>query len=375
MSNDLYIGLMSGTSMDGLDAVLVDFSGARPQLLRHLDTPLPDALRSELIQLCSPGHNELHRQATADRQFAELSAELVLRILQHSDVTADQVQAIGSHGQTVRHMPDALTPYTVQLGDPNTLAALTGIAVVADFRRKDMALGGQGAPLVPAFHDALFRQQLQGTNSAAVLNLGGIANITVLEQASSQVYGFDTGPANTLLDLWFRMQHPDAEHDYDKSGAFAAQGEVIDALLEAMMADPYVQQPAPKSTGREYFNYGWLEQHLKALEKWRGADIQATLAEFTARSVAQGLASGPNPVEKVFVAGGGAFNQDLMARLARNYPAASWTTVKELGIDPQHLEAMAFAWLARQFMRRQPGNLPAVTGASRATVLGGLYLP
>lgn len=361
--------------MDGLDAVLVDFAGARPRLLKHLDAPLPEALKDELGRLCTPSYNELHRLATADRQFAEFSAELVLKLLQQSQHTPEQITAIGSHGQTVRHMPDALTPYTVQLGDANTLAALTGIAVVADFRRKDVALGGQGAPLVPAFHDALFRQQLTSGSTAAVLNLGGIANITVIGP-KQQVTGFDTGPANTLLDLWYQLQHPDSPQAYDKDGAYAAQGKVIPSLLKAMMKDPYVLQQPPKSTGREYFNYAWLEAHLEQLPRCHAADVQATLTEYTATSVAYGLTHFcSNAIEQVFVAGGGAFNSQLMQRLAANYPAAQWQSVAELGVDPQHLEAMAFAWLARQFMLRQPDNLPAVTGASRATVLGGLFLP
>lgn len=373
---ELYIGLMSGTSMDALDAVLVSFQDGTPRLIKHCDTPLTEPLRSELVALCSPAGNELHRLALADRQFAELSAELVLKLLQESDCAAADVQAIGSHGQTVRHMPEAISPYTVQLGDPNTIAALTGIPVVADFRRKDIALGGQGAPLVPAFHDALFKQQAADTNAIAILNLGGIANISVLQTHSDQVLGFDTGPANTLLDLWFQLQHPDAAQTFDRNGDYAAQGKVNERLLAKMMQDPYIQQAPPKSTGREYFNQQWLEEYLEQLPHWHGADLQATLAEFTAQSVAHGLQQCKvEPIEKVYVAGGGAFNQDLLQRLQRNYAQASWQSVAELGVDPQHLEAMAFAWLARQFMLRQPGNLPTVTGASRATVLGGLYLP
>lgn len=374
--HELYIGLMSGTSMDALDAVLVSFQNGQPQLIQHVDTALGEPLRTELITLCSPGPNELHRLALADRQFAELSAELVLKLLQVSGYPATAIQAIGSHGQTVRHMPEAITPYTVQLGDPNTLAALTGIPVVADFRRKDIALGGQGAPLVPAFHDALFRQQATEAEAIAILNLGGIANISVLQAHSEDVLGFDTGPANTLLDLWFQLQHPDAKDGFDRNGDYAASGQVNERLLAKFMQDPYIQQAPPKSTGREYFNQSWLEEYLEQLPHWHGADLQATLAEFTAQSVARGLQQCQvDNIEKVYVAGGGAFNQDLMQRLQRNYPQSSWHSVADLGVDPQHLEAMAFAWLARQYMLRQPGNLPTVTGASRATVLGGLYLP
>ncbi|RUO52406.1 anhydro-N-acetylmuramic acid kinase [Pseudidiomarina homiensis] len=373
---ELYIGLMSGTSMDALDAVLVDFQGTQPKLLQHIDTPLGEPLRSELIALCKPGNNELHRLALADRQFAELSAELVLKLLQVAGYPASAIQAIGSHGQTVRHMPEAISPYTVQLGDPNTLAALTGIPVVADFRRKDIALGGQGAPLVPAFHDALFRQQAADADAIAILNLGGIANISVLQAQNNEVLGFDTGPANTLLDLWFQLQHSDAADTFDRNGDYAASGKVIDRLLEKLMQDPYIRQAPPKSTGREYFNQQWLEDYLEQLPHWHGADLQATLAEFTAQSVAHGLQQCQvDSIKKVYVAGGGAFNRDLMQRLRHNYPQANWHSVAELGVDPQHLEAMAFAWLARQYMLRQPGNLPTVTGASRATVLGGLYLP
>ncbi|MDN7125254.1 anhydro-N-acetylmuramic acid kinase [Pseudidiomarina sp. 1APP75-32.1] len=380
MSEQLYIGLMSGTSMDGLDAVLVDFSGEQPQLLQHYSQALPPHLKAELQDLCAPGTNELHRLATADRQFAEYSAEVVLALLEQAQLSASAIAAVGSHGQTVRHMPDALTPYTVQLGDPNTLAALTGIAVVADFRRKDIALGGQGAPLVPAFHEALFKTRLAEDCPTAVLNLGGIANITLFAANGGEVTGFDTGPANTLLDLWYQLHHPDAAQSYDPEGSYGASGKVIHELLAAMLTDDYIQQAPPKSTGREYFNYNWLMSYLESADGsnsgWRSEDIQATLAEFTAATVAHGLQqASPTPVHSVFVAGGGAFNQHLLGRLAAHYPEAQWRSVAALGVDPQQLEAMAFAWLARQFMLGLPGNMPAVTGASRATVLGGLYLP
>lgn len=371
-----YIGLMSGTSMDGIDAVLVDFSSTQPQLVAHCHLAMPTDLGAELKRLCQPGPNELHRLATTDRLFAEYAAQAVHELLHRSGHPPSAIKAIGSHGQTVRHMPDVATPYTVQLGDPSTLAALTGIAVVADFRRKDVALGGQGAPLVPAFHNALFRDQLAKGSCAAVLNLGGIANITVIDTASDEVLGFDTGPANTLLDLWYQLQHPDAATDYDPNGQFAASGNVNAELLRQMMTDDYIQQTAPKSTGREYFNHEWLMGQLERLSAWQPADIQATLAEFTAASVAKGLTeAAPKALTQVFVAGGGAFNSDLMQRLQKHYPSAEWQSVAQLGVDPQHLEAMAFAWLARQFQLRQPGNLPSVTGASRASVLGGLYLP
>lgn len=375
MDNALFIGLMSGTSMDGLDAVLVKIpsDSGQPELLGHCHQSFPASLSQQLHGLCRTQDNELHQWATADQRFAKLSADIVNQLLHENDLSAQAVRAIGSHGQTIRHQPDAKPAYTLQLGDPNQLAALTGIPVVADFRRKDIALGGQGAPLVPAFHHALFASQAA---PRAVLNLGGIANITWLPGTEEGVLGFDTGPANTLLDQWYQRSYPDSLSEYDTNGELAGAGKVNAQLLEKLLAAPYFHKAPPKSTGRDDFNLNWLEQQLGDPDGFDEADIQATLVELTAASVARAIKEWlPARPETVYVAGGGAFNPVLMEALARNLPECDWQSTQALGVHPQHLEAMAFAWLAQRYMLRLPGNLPAVTGASRPAVLGGLYLP
>lgn len=371
---EYYIGLMSGTSMDGLDAVLVDFSQQRPQFIAHHHEPLPLDLAQQLHQLCQlNGDQELHNYAQADRDFGRYCASVVKHLLQQQQLTAKQIVAIGSHGQTVRHQPFGQPSYTLQLGDPNSIASLTGIAVVADFRRKDIALGGQGAPLVPAFHQAVFAD---ANHSRVILNLGGIANITVLPGASEQVSGFDTGPANTLLDQWYSYCHPLATERFDRDGAFAAQGQVQSDLLARLLSAEFFLRAAPKSTGRDDFNLAWLQQYLRGHEAL--ADVQATLTELTAVSVANAIAglsfNASRPLEQVFVCGGGVYNQTLMKALQRHLPDQQLLSTAQLGVQPQHVEAMAFAWLAYCFIHRLPANLPAVTGASRRAVLGGLYL-
>ena len=379
MAADLYLGLMSGTSMDGLDMVVVAFEEHQIELLHHRQCPLPDELVERLSLLCQPQTlaDELHHYALADRAFAEFCAAAVNQFLADLQLAHTDICAIGSHGQTVRHAPSAQPSYTLQLGDANTLAALTGIAVVADFRRKDIALGGQGAPLVPAFHQALFSSSEQ---PRAILNLGGIANVTWLPGPATGVMGFDTGPANTLLDGWFRRCHPEAPDSFDSHGAFAAQGKVQQDLLDHCLADDYFAKPPPKSTGRDDFNLTWLATRAQLtgnqLSEFNPADVQATLIELTARSVAQAINSWlPNLPETLFVCGGGAYNPLLMSALTAALPQCHWHSTAVLGVNPQHVEAMAFAWLARCYLKKQPGNLPAVTGASRPTVLGGLFLP
>jgi len=371
---ELYLGLMSGTSMDGLDVVLVEFDAMQqPELLQHRHYPIDDQLQQQLHTLCDPAPNELHQWAIAERLFAEYCAESVNHFLRHFNISPSAITAIGSHGQTVRHQPDHSPSYTLQLGDPNTLATLTGIPVIADFRRKDIALGGQGAPLVPAFHQAIFSSF---DESRVILNLGGIANITWLPGTSAGVTGFDTGPANTLLDRWFKTCHPDHEDDFDRHGAFAARGRVLDEVLEKLLRDEYFKRRPPKSTGRDDFNLKWLEEHLGDLSQFVPADLQATLVELTAHTVTHAIKEWlPERPETIFVAGGGAYNPILMSVLKSKLPHCGWHATSVLGVAPQHVEAMAFAWLARCYMQRVPGNLPAVTGASRPAILGGLYLP
>jgi len=365
--SEFYIGLMSGTSMDALDAVLVDLGGEQPQLLASLSRPLPPPLREQLIALALPGDDEIARAARADVLLGRFSAECVQQLLQQSVMRNSDIRAIGSHGQTIRHAPDDTPPYTQQIGDPNTIAQLTGITTVADFRRRDMVVGGQAAPLVPAFHSALYRNNRY---TRVALNLGGIANITVLPaDPDAAVIGFDTGPANGLMDAWcqYRLDRP-----YDEAGRIAASGEVNQPLLEQLENDPYFRLPPPKSTGREHFNLDWLLQQLPA-SPLDDTDILATLTELTARSVAAAIMQHATGTEELIVCGGGAYNDHLMQRLTANLPDIRINSSTSYGVEPRWIEAMAFAWLARRTLNHLPGNLPSVTGAREAVILGAIY--
>lgn len=366
MADTLYIGLMSGTSLDGVDALLVDFAAASPVIRASHHQPYPTALRSALLELSHASRPELHGLAQLDVMLGELYAAAVQTLLTKTGADAGTIAAIGSHGQTIRHHPHGPHPYTWQLGDPNIIAERTGITTVADFRRRDIAAGGQGAPLVPAFHAALFRH---AERTRVILNLGGIANITVLPQDTSQaVTGFDTGPANVLLDGWTARHCGTA---YDAGGRWAGGGTVLPDLLEQLLGDSYFTQAPPKSTGRERFNLEWLEAQLKGMEDPQ--DVQATLLELTARSVAQAIASHAASAKEVLVCGGGAGNDVLMRRLAFHLAPRAVHSTAVYGVEPQAVEAMAFAWLARQTLHGAPGNLPAVTGARHPVVLGGIY--
>jgi len=363
---DIFAGLMSGTSMDALDAVLVDFSGDSPRLRSSLSAPLPAPLRRQLLSLSHPGDNEIDRSARAGREFGEFSASVIGQLLSRAGVDAGEVRAIGSHGQTIRHAPQATPSYSVQLGDGNTIAQRTGITTVSDFRRRDMVVGGEGAPLMPAFHNALFRSR---SNERVVLNLGGIANITILPAATAQpVTGFDTGPANVLMDSWCQQQRGEP---FDRNGEWAASGEPDCTLLQHLAADPYFQREPPKSTGREYFNLTWLEERLPAAADV--ADIQATLCELTALTVARAVLRHNPRTQELICCGGGAYNAFLLQRLAANLPGISVHSSSELGVEPRWVEAMGFAWLARQTLSGLPGNLPEVTGACRPVILGAIH--
>ncbi|PQA52111.1 anhydro-N-acetylmuramic acid kinase [Amnimonas aquatica] len=363
----LYIGIMSGTSVDAIDAVLVDFDTpgtGGPQLLASISHAWPDGLRRELLALGAGGERELDRAGEADRQVAEQFAGTVTALLRQAGLEPRDIRAIGSHGQTVRHRPNLAHPFTLQLGDPNTLAERTGIAVVADFRRRDMAAGGQGAPLVPAFHQALFAHPGE---YVAVLNLGGIANITLLPP-DGDAAGYDTGPANMLLDGWCQRHTGQA---FDRDGAWAASATADAALLERLLAHPYLARTAPKSTGREEFGMDWLDALLQDFDL-PPVTVQASLLALTARSVADALdrhADGG----KLLLCGGGAHNSALTAALAALLPRWRLASTGDHGLDPSWVEATAFAWLARQTVLGLPGNLPAVTGASGPRVLGGYY--
>ncbi|MCX7892081.1 MAG: anhydro-N-acetylmuramic acid kinase [Burkholderiales bacterium] len=358
----LYVGLMSGTSLDGIDAVLVDFSSGTPRLAASHHVPFADPVRAEALALCAPGADEIDRAARLSNALAQLYAEAVAATLARAGVPAAEVEAIGCHGQTVRHRPDA--GYSVQLVNAALLAELAGVRVVADFRSRDLAAGGQGAPLVPAFHAAVFRDARE---HRVVVNLGGIANVTDLPPLGT-VRGFDTGPANILLDAW-AARH--LGEPFDRAGRWAASGSADEPLLCEMLADPYFAARPPKSTGRERFDLAWLERHGVATR--RPQDVQATLAELTARTVAEAIARECPGAAAVCVCGGGARNDDLMARLARLAAPVKVTSTAALGVDPEWVEAMAFAWLARQALLGRPGNLPEATGARGPRVLGAIY--
>jgi len=375
----LYIGLMSGTSMDGIDGVLVDFDAdARPGLrvLADAHVAMPPSLGAELLALNTSGPDELQRAALAANALARLQAEVVAHLLNKTETEPDAVRAVGSHGQTVRHRPGEFdgTGFTLQLNNGALLAEASGIDVVCDFRSRDVAAGGQGAPLVPAFHRDVFA----GATPRAVLNIGGIANVTVLpavpEPAPARpaaLVGFDTGPGNALLDHWCKL-HRDAA--YDDDGRWAASGQVDGLLLVELMADAYFRRSPPKSTGRDLFNADWLAQALARAGGTRApADVQATLLELTARSAVDALRAVAPGTRELLVCGGGARNGALMARLAALWPGLAVAATDSAGLPAQQVEAAAFAWLARQFCERRPGNHPGVTGAAGLRVLGALY--
>ena len=375
MNSTLYIGLMSGTSLDGVDGVLVDLDaslerGLRLRTLAHAHLPFDAALAHELLELNRPsGVDELHRAALAGNALARLYAEVVEALCNASGTPADAVRAIGAHGQTVRHRPQEFdgTGYTLQVNSPALLAELTGIDVVADLRSRDVAAGGQGAPLVPAFHRAMFGRS---NEAIAVLNLGGIANLTAL-RADGSTFGFDCGPANLLLDHWCRTH---TGQPFDRDGAWAACGTPDAALLARWLADPYFAMAPPKSTGRDRFNAEWLDRSLQlAATACRPADVQATLAELTAASCADAVKAFGDGAGVLIVCGGGAFNAHLMGRLAALLPGVAVGASDAHGLPASEVEACAFAWLARAFVERETASLPAVTGARGPRVLGALY--
>lgn len=366
------IGLMSGTSLDGVDGVLVDFAEGT-QVLWHASRGFDAALRAELLALNTPdGRDELHRAALAANALARSYAEVVRELLQATGLAPAQIAAIGAHGQTVRHRPQMFdgTGYTLQLNSPALLAELSGVAVVADLRSRDVAAGGQGAPLVPAFHQGVFGRPGE---TVLVLNIGGIANLSVLA-GDGTVLGFDCGPGNALMDGWCQTH---TGQPYDDGGQWAATGQVLPALLDRLLAEPFLQQPPPKSTGRDLFHADWLAGHLSAsatsAADARPADVQATLTEFTARACAGAVQRFGRGGGELLVCGGGAFNTQLMQRIAALLPGVAVDTTAARGLPPQQVEAAAFAWLARQALLGLPGNLPAVTGARGPRILGAIH--
>jgi anhydro-N-acetylmuramic acid kinase len=358
----LYIGLMSGTSLDGVDGVLVEINAdGALQLRGHRHEAFAGALRDELLALNTSGSNELHRAALAAQGIARAYASVINALLFDTGVVAREVRAMGAHGQTVRHRPQA--GYTTQLLNGALLAELTGIDVVCDLRSRDVAAGGQGAPLAPGFHAAVFGH---ATEIRAVLNLGGISNLTLLAPGQP-VTGFDCGPANALLDGWCQrhLQQP-----FDADGRWAASGHVHAPLLAALLAEPYFALPPPKSTGRDLFHMAWLDAKVSGLAP---ADVQATLAALTVESVARDLDRHASHIAALFVCGGGARNAHLMRGFAQRLPRVRVATTDELGVPVDQVEGAAFAWLAHRFVERQPGNLAEVTGARGPRLLGALY--
>ncbi|WP_251358970.1 anhydro-N-acetylmuramic acid kinase [Kangiella sp. TOML190] len=360
-----YIGLMSGTSVDGIDAVLCDIEQDKIQLVSSLSYPLPLELQRKLHQIASEDYQQdpINMMGFLDVEVGQVFSQAVDALLDKAKIRSQEVVAIGSHGQTIRHIPEHQQAFSLQIGDPNIIAANTGITTIADFRRRDMALGGQGAPLVPAFHESIFASSEQ---ARVIVNLGGIANITVLTP-EQDVIGYDTGPANTLLDQWIKQHFG---KDFDLNGYWAQSGQLISSLLQAMLADPYFSQAPPKSTGREYFNLKWLEQFQVA--QYTAEDVQRSLLELTAHSLADAIDNHMDSGQ-IYVCGGGAHNDFLIERIKHLLPNFSIASSFKLGVDPDWVEAMAFAWLAQRTLNRQTGNLPSVTGASQATILGAIY--
>jgi anhydro-N-acetylmuramic acid kinase len=364
MTSELYAGVMSGTSLDGVDAVVADFGGsAAPcRLLGFASSPLPAALRDGLLALQRSGKDELARAAIAANTLADAYGDAIIAACAAAGVTPEQLAAAGVHGQTLRHRPDA--GWTLQINNPARVVERCGACVVADFRSRDVAAGGQGAPLVPAFHAAVFA----GDRHRVIVNIGGIANLTDLPPAGA-VRGFDTGPGNVLLDLW-HARHQGGRFDAD--GAWSLTGRADARLLEALLAEPFLSLPPPRSTGRDLFNADWLDARL-AGRHLAPADVQATLVACTARTIGDAIRTHCAGARDVLVCGGGASNIALMAALAAECSGATVATTDASGIDPRHVEALAFAWLAREALAGRPGNLPAVTGARGARVLGAIY--
>jgi anhydro-N-acetylmuramic acid kinase len=366
----LYIGLMSGTSMDGIDAGLFEIRNRSCVAKATSRTPYPAELRRALqaavrdAETCTVddiGH--------LDHWVGECFMRATEQLIADSHVDKGRIRAIGSHGQTIRHQPRSTRPFTMQIGDPNLIAAGTGLTTVADFRRRDLALGGEGAPLAAAFHRWLWSKRRE---HRVVLNIGGIANVTILPAAGDAVSGFDTGPGNTLLDAWIESQRHES---FDEAGAWADSGRLIAPLLERLLADPYFASPPPKSTGVEHFNLRWLDEAMSGVAPGRfpAEDVQATLAVLTARSVADAIRQHAPATQRLLVCGGGVHNTSLMRRLQEELPAIRIESTASVGLDPDWVEAATFAWLAQRCLNRQPGNLPSVTGAAGFAVLGGIY--
>lgn len=365
MAKDLYIGVISGTSMDALDAVLVEVNDQTIKTVAHHSQDIPTPLRTTLLQLCTPGNNEIQLEGEADVELGHEIASVINTLLEKEELKPSDITAIGSHGQTIRHSVESHFPFTRQIGNPSIIAEQTGINTVADFRMADIAAGGQGAPLACLIHEEVFRSAHE---KRIVLNLGGIANITLLSP-DQPTMGFDTGPANTLMDQWITKHH---NLPYDRSGAWARSGKIITPLLDKLLADTYILEKAPKSTGREYFNLDWLAPFI-AEQTFPPEDVQRTLLEYSVRSIADAIKATTSSCP-VLLCGGGVYNDFLIEQLQHSLPRFELSRTDEFGIHSQQVEAAAFALMAYKTINRLPSNLPSVTGASRPKVLGGIYL-
>lgn len=363
----IFIGLISGTSVDAIDAVAVSFQENALTIIGQHSHPIPDEIKQEVIRLNNQSENELHLALGLDQKMGRLFADAAEQLLKKNKLKTADIQAIGSHGQTLRHQTEQVPHYTFQIADPNLIAALTNITTVADFRRRDIALGGQGAPLVPAFHEAIFKTQ----TDRIILNIGGISNITIL-WATKITEGFDTGPGNMLLDAWI-YEHK--KLGYDSKGEWAKSGKVNTRLLELLLQEKFFFLNPPKSTGRDLFNIGWFKAILSTHNIIdRAENIQATLAKYTSQSIADAIKKWGPAKGEVFVCGGGAHNVFLMDLLKAELPLFNIDTTESLGLHPDWVEACAFAWLAKQTLEHKTGNLPTVTGAGKRAILGGIYL-
>lgn len=364
-ASTLYIGLISGTSVDGVDCVLVDFSENTPNVVSTHFQPSPENLRNEVLRVCTGEHLSPEQLGTLDIKIGHFFAAAVKELLVISKTDANAISAIGSHGQTVWHKPNGDHPFSMQLGDPNSIAYLSKIKTVADFRRMDVAAGGQGAPLAPLLHQDIF---YSAQSDRAVVNIGGISNITCLP-ASGENLAFDTGPGNVLMDYWIGKHQ---QKRYDENGDWAASGHIEPTLLAHFLTEPYLKLPHPKSTGRELFNGDWLERQLSDFDKVSAADVQATLLEFTATTIAADISLCMKP-SALYVCGGGAHNAALMAAVAKKLPNCQVDSTAALGIDPDWVEAVAFAWMARMRILERAINTSAFTGAAGPVTLGGVY--
>ncbi len=365
----LYIGLMSGTSLDAIDAIAIDFSEPQPKIICHHDIDYPNAIKSDIRKISqNSGQISLQTLGELDYKLGIYYAQIVNELLSKANLNAKDITAIGSHGQTIFHSPAKKHPFSMQIGNGNIIAAKTGIPCITDFRGMDIAVGGQGAPLAPAFHQALFSST---SENRIILNLGGIANISVLSKSGRNIIGYDTGPANTLMDVWV---HKHLGKKYDKNGQWTRSGTIYQPLLTMLLDDPYFALSPPKSTGTEYFHLAWLNQIIQKLPTTLNpVDIQATLCELTAISVANDIKK--HLVDSIYVCGGGAENVFLLERIQHLLPHIKITSTTDLGIDSQLVEASCFAWLAYQYTLKKPGNLPSVTGARMPAILGSLYYP